>query len=102
VRHYHVVEMQFKLLAVDSVQEFKIKVKEQGRNCELAYCLDEGLANTDPLATKERTEAKRVAGRASWSQKIRALRVKALRDELFGLNPLVWVVSESEHVDREE
>ena len=46
----HVVVGKFKVGSVNSWQEFKIEVGNQGRNCEPADCFDEGLPYADALA----------------------------------------------------
>ena len=86
-----------KLVRVDTLLKFKLELGEERWESELADNFDECLADTDAHATKEWREAVGVPSGATRSQVELTAFIKAFRDELFWLDPLLWVIAERVH-----
>ena len=89
----------FDFFAINSFFKLKDEVREQNGHCELGNDLDKGLSDADSLSTEEWRETGAVPSFALSSEEVRTLWIKALRNELFRLLPLNWIMEHPTLVD---
>jgi len=89
----------FSLFVLWWILELKVVLAEDGKDHDLGCQLSEGLPQANSVPSFKRDVAHRIPLLATGSEEVLAWRIKSLRDELFRLLPLLFVIVESHYID---